>query len=327
MDNIKRSEDYKKNENLENIFPELEKILGVSEHSILDSFSSPKKPVFFIIGCARSGTTLLYQYLSYTNLFTYPTNVISRFYYAPYIGARIQQLLFDYDYSNEISESSSKNDFISNLGKSKGAYAPHEFWYFWNRFFEFRDVQLLPSDKLNDVNWGLLNKELHALESTNKKPLLMKALNLNWHLKDLKKNIPNCHFIYIKRNLLYNAQSLLTSRKKFYGNYNEWYSFKSPNYHDCLDLNPEGQVVEQVLANNNVISDQLQQMNEMDYTEINYEAFCSNPNLLFQSLNEKFNIGTIPSEYQSLSFENTDFCKLPKALFDSLKNYINIYSY
>jgi hypothetical protein len=42
MDNISRQEQHKKYQELENIFPELEKVLGDSEKSILDQFY-PKK--------------------------------------------------------------------------------------------------------------------------------------------------------------------------------------------------------------------------------------------------------------------------------------------
>ena len=78
MDNISRQEQHKKYQELENIFPELEKVLGDSEKSILDQFSAPKKKVYLIIGCARSGSTLLYQYLAKSNYFVYPTNFLSR---------------------------------------------------------------------------------------------------------------------------------------------------------------------------------------------------------------------------------------------------------
>ena len=61
-------------------------------------------------------------------------------------------------------------------------------------------------------------KELHALEKASGKPILMKAMNLNWNLLDLKLKLPNIHFIYIKRDILYNAQSLLNARNKFFGN-------------------------------------------------------------------------------------------------------------
>ena len=49
----------------------------------------------FVVGALRSGTTLFTQWLATTGLTAYPTNLLSRFYGAPLVGAKIQQLLTD----------------------------------------------------------------------------------------------------------------------------------------------------------------------------------------------------------------------------------------
>src|SRR5690554_2255771 len=97
LEDSQRKASHKKNNILENLFPEMIELLAPVEEKALERFNKPNKKVFFIVGCARSGSTLLYQYLAKTNLFAYPTNLVSRFFYAPYVGARIQQLLLDND--------------------------------------------------------------------------------------------------------------------------------------------------------------------------------------------------------------------------------------
>ena len=322
MDNISRQNEHKKLEELENIFPELESVLGSAEGSILNKFKVPKKKVYFIIGCARSGSTLLYQYLAKTGYFVYPTNFLSRFYYAPYIGYRLQQALLDFDVKGEIFQQDSiKNNFSSNLGKTKGPKQAHEFWYFWNRFFKFGELQQLSKEEISNVNWSLFLKELHALEEASKKPILMKAMNLNWNLKDLQKRIPNVHFIYIKRDILFNAQSLLLSRDKFFGDYKEWYSFKTPNYHSLKKLNPRVQVVEQVIANNTAIETQLESVKNTNKTIITYSNFCKQPLNIIQQLN--CNGANIIESNTDLNFKNGNKKRISDSYFNEMLDYLS----
>lgn len=315
MNNDLRKQEHKKNQELESIFPEMENILGSAEKIILDKYLAPQKKIYLIFGCARSGTTLLYQYLAATGLFTYPSNIISRFYYAPYIGARIQQLLIDFDSKNEIFKNSADINFNSTLGKSTGPLQPHEFWYFWNRFFEFKEIQKLNKEEINKVNWSLLKKELHAFESVFDKPILMKAMNLNWHIKDLATNFNNIHFIFIKRDTVYNAQSLLLAREKYFGNRNDWYSFKPPNYSGFSKLPIEEQLINQVNFTNNDIENQLEKLDSSKVSIINYTDFCKSP---FKALND-FGIGFESYKIKNdINFRNGNEIKTDKKTFTRL---------
>lgn len=316
MDDNLREQSHKKNNNLELIFPELEKSIGKSELDILDAYDKPQKKVYLIVGCARSGSTLLYQYLSKTGVFVYPTNFLSRFYYAPYLGYRLQQVLIDFDEKGEVFNNQNQESYKSVLGKTKGAKEAHEFWYFWNRFFSFKDLQILTDEEIQNVDWTTFLKELHALESAANKPILLKAMNLNFNLLDLYKKIPNVHFIYIKRDVVYNAQSLLQARQSFFGNTNQWYSFKTPNYHQLKKLSSEEQVVEQVLENNSSIEKQLSQIDKENQTTIRYSDFCKNPSEIYHLLNlKKDNIDLLED-----NFKNGNIKKISDEQFDSLVN-------
>jgi hypothetical protein len=303
MKNKKRTRSFQKESSLEKVFPEMARLLIPAEQEVLKGFTAPQKPIFLILGCARSGTTLLFQYLAKSGALNFPTNLVSRFYYAPYIGMRIQQMLIDYDYNNEVIPEESSINYSSNLGKTKGAKAPHEFWYFWRRFFQFGDIQKLTKEQLREVNWPLLLSELAAMEAVYQKPLLMKGMNLNWNLLDVEKNIPNVHFIHINRETLYNAQSLLLSRKKFFDSYAEWYSFRPPKYNDLKDLSPEEQVVQQVKITNHDICSQLDQLPRQKYTQISYESLCKHP---FQTCSDLVELAN-PSSELTDSFRNYSF--------------------
>src|SRR5699024_10587460 len=135
---------------IEAILRLLNDTLADDEADLTHEYNKPKYPVLFIVGNARSGTTLLYQWLASTGLFAYPSNIISRFYNAPYIVALIHKMFIDYDKFGELS-GDRKLSFNSTLGKTKGPASPHEFWYFWRRFFEFEDIQKLNDQQLANI--------------------------------------------------------------------------------------------------------------------------------------------------------------------------------
>ncbi len=284
MENSSRLDDHKKNPALEDILREMESILSEPESRLLNDFHSPSRPIVLIVGCARSGTTLLFQYLAASGMFSYPTNLISRFYYAPYIGARIQQLLIDHDLKGEIFGKNAPNSFRSELGKTFGPLQPHEFWYFWDRFFQFGEIQTLSDEQLTGVNASLFLKELAALQEALQKPLVMKAMKLNWHLPYLAGLSEQVYFVYIKRDVLFNAQSLLEARMKFFGTYEKWYSFKPPQYASMAKKPYYEQVIDQVIETNAAIEEGLKTLPKERFIKIHYTDFCNNPLRVLQQV-------------------------------------------
>jgi len=136
---------------LEQLLSELNSVLSYTNTQFLAD-KSEKNSKIFILGSLRSGSTLFTQWLASSGLVAYPTNLLSRFYGAPLVGAKIQQLLTDprYNFRNEILDFNSEINFISDNGKTKGALAPNEFWYFWRRFLPFDQLDYLPGPELKE---------------------------------------------------------------------------------------------------------------------------------------------------------------------------------
>ena len=162
------------------LLKELNEALGEAEKSIIAGYSEPKHPVVLIVACARSGSTLMLQWLAGTGFFAYPTNLLSRFYAAPYIGARIQQLLTDprYNFRDEFADYVPENTFTSDLGKTRGILAPNEFWYFWRRFFHFGEIQTLDHDALHKVDTAQLLSEIAAWRQPLTSPFCSRRTSL-----------------------------------------------------------------------------------------------------------------------------------------------------
>jgi len=276
MDNHLRTNKHRRMKALENLLDKVNCLFKEVEFREISQMTKPKLPALFIVGNPRSGTTLLYQWLAASGLFAYPSNIMSRFYNAPYIGALIHKIFVDYDEHGELCKNS-KLEFMSQLGKTKGANSPHEFWYFWRRFFHFKGIQQLNEEELAKVNHDLFLKELAAIENCFKKPLLLKALIMNWNIDYLNHILQKPLFLFIKRNDIHNMASLYNARKIFFNNPRRWYSFKPPEYEILKTKNVYMQLAGQVFFTNKHIEKTLQSIQPERSIVISYEKFCKAP--------------------------------------------------
>lgn len=282
----KRVKRFKRNQSLESLLLEVNSDLWKVEKDLLAT-SKLNFPVIFIIGAHRSGSTLMTQWLANLGLFSYPTNLLSRFYQVPIMGAKLQLLLADerYNYRNELKDFSSSIDFSSDNGKTKGALAPNEFWYFWRRFLPFTELDYLSTEQLFKVSdTKTLVAEFAGMMNVFQKPMALKAMILNYNIDFLDKLFEKAIFIYTKRDPLTNIESALKARERQLGNIDEWYSFKIPEYYELKKLNPYEQVAGQIYYINKAIEDGLAKVPEHNKITVQYENFCENPVKIYHEL-------------------------------------------
>jgi len=281
---------FKRNNSLEEFLTEINNDLWCTEEKLLN-LEEPEYPLIFVMGPLRSGSTLMTQWLA--NLgFAYPTNLMSRFYKTPIIASKIQLLLTDerYNYRNELRDFNSGIDFSSENGKTKGALAPNEFWYFWRRFLPFEELDYLPTEELlNKVDIDTLKAEFAGIVDVFEKPFALKAMILNYNIDFLDKIFDKAIFIYTKRDPLTNIESALKAREKQLGSIDEWYSFKIPEYGELKKLNPYEQVAGQIYYINKAIETGLEKVAEHKKITVDYEEFCENPEKFYDELKDKLN--------------------------------------
>jgi len=272
---------HRRNEQLEGLLADLNRDLAGAVERLPAGLGRPQLPSVFVVGCPRSGTTLMYQWLAATGLFTYPTNFVSRFPAAPWIGERIQLLLTDpdYDFHGELAgtEDMTGDPFSSRLGKTTGLLSPHEFWYWWRRFLPERDTHALSPQDLAAVDTGGMLRELAAWEAVRHRPLAMKGLILNWNLPWLADLLPGAVFVHIRRDPFFTMQSLLAARRDFSGDIRRWYSFRPPQYPDLANREPAQQVAGQVLFTEQAVSEGLAGLPAHRVIQVAYEDFCRDP--------------------------------------------------
>ncbi|GLR65075.1 sulfotransferase [Marinospirillum insulare] len=284
-----RTEKYARVGSLEDLLKELNKNLAGANKKYLDD-KSEKFSKVFIVGPPRSGTTLFTQWLANTGLVSYPTNLLSRFYGAPLVGAKIQQLLTDpkYNFRNEILDFNSDIDFSSENGKTKGALAPNEFWYFWRRFLPYGELDYMSPEELHKkANLSGFRDELNALANIFEKPFAMKGMIMNQSIPELNKQFDKALFIHIHRDPVFNIQSALEARKRQYGDINTWYSFKIKEYPELKNLDPLESVAGQITAINKSVEKGISGLPEHKKLVVQYEDFCKRPEYYYGLLVDK----------------------------------------
>lgn len=280
---------YQRNEQLEQLLLEINDILGPAEDQLSERFPRPRFPILLVVGGPRSGSTLMMQWLAASGLFAYPSNLLSRFYRAPSIGARIQLLLTDprYRFMEEFAGFGEDSDFKSDLGKTSGVLQPNDFWYFWRRFIPNSEPVYLDGAELAKVDGEGFLRELAAIEAVFNKPFAMKGMILEQNIPFLHALLGKVLFINIKRHPLFNIQSLLEARTKFFGDRRRWYSIKPRQYEELAELEPIEQVAGQVHYKNLAVEEGLELIPSSRQISIGYEEFCSSPADFFKSLGSK----------------------------------------
>jgi hypothetical protein len=322
-----RNEIFTNNSNLDALLNELKELLQPIQKSKEEEFHAPQWPVGIIVGNPRSGTTLFLQWIASLNVFSYPSNILTRFAYAPYIGALIQEMLFNekYDYHGDFKDIRSEINFTSDLGKSKGALATNEFQHFFrnylpnqNLFAEYLDDDILIKSDTNGMQKGLA-----SIESVFDKPFFTKGTFLQFNIDYFYRKIPELFFVMVRREPLFIMQSLLIARERFYGTQKEWWSVKPIEYKFLKKKDIYHQVAGQVYFTEKAILQGLDKVPENRKIIINYEDFCKSPGEFYELLVDKYeNLGySIINPYSGPNyFERKNRLKLSMNELKKLKS-------
>ncbi|EON93920.1 hypothetical protein MARLIPOL_01285 [Marinobacter lipolyticus SM19] len=284
-----RVEQFSRVSDLEVLLKELNTNLACANEKYLGD-ASEKYSKIFVMGPLRSGTTLFTQWLANSGLSAYPTNLLSRFFGAPLVGAKIQQLLTDprYNFRNEILDFNSAINFRSDNGKTSGALAPNEFWYFWRRFLPFDELDYMRPEELREkANLAGFRDELNALANIFEQPFAMKAMIMNQNITELADQFDKALFIWVRRDPIFNIQSALEARKRQYGDASTWYSFKIKEYPHLKDLDPLESVAGQIAAINCSVEQGIAALPSHRKLEVQYEDFCRRPGYYYNEITRR----------------------------------------
>ena len=179
--------------------------LAEADDRLTTGFCAPEHPVTFIVGLPRSGTTLLHQVLAASLRIGYVSNLLARFWRAPFIGAA---------YERDILGVPVAARFTSRYGNTFGAAEPAEWGWFWRHWLAMPERGRCVGE---DFDPRMLTRKLHALEAAKGLPLLFKNLDLTLNIGRFAGLFRRVLLIEIRRDPLRVCESLLVARLDRYG--------------------------------------------------------------------------------------------------------------
>lgn len=275
IDDERRLARYRKDPRQEERLGELNALLAPLETELTRELAAPRRAVVFIVGVPRSGTTLMAQALAGTRAFAYPSNFVARFWRAPLVGAKIERALGILD--TAVRDTASAGSFRSTFGVTRGWHEPHEFGYFWERWFVFRESHHVSGPDLAAIDRDGLRSEVAALEGVYEQPLFFKNLVCGLQIPFLAEVFPTAVFIHCRRDPLYLAQSLLLGRRERHGSSEHWFSLRPKEYTELARLPVPEQIAGQIRCSLEAIRGGLDALGPERSLEVGYEAFCEDP--------------------------------------------------
>jgi len=241
----------------------LDLLLRPLERARLERAEAPRKPILFVAGPPRSGTTLVTQTLIHALPVAYLTNLSGIFPRAPITAGR----LFRARLANE------KVRARSHYGRTSRLYGPNDGLQLWDRWVG-GDRTRIPSE-LGAAERFALTRFFGAYEREHRRPLVAKNNSLNLFAALVADALPTARFVCLRREPLFLAQSLLQARRHIHGTDVLPYGPHSPNRD--VTLSPIDDVCAQIRFHEETAREQQQAIGADRFRFLSYEAFCADP--------------------------------------------------
>lgn len=276
-----RLQPYQRNDTLESLLSGLASALETARRP---ERTGPELPALFIVGPPRTGSTYCLQWLAASGAFTYPSNFIARFWTAPFVGALIQTMVVEpaFDHRGELADARPRPvDGRSEVGKTQGMLAPSEFWYFWRHHLPGDGDLGLDLSRATEAHFAGFRRELAQLCDVRGRPPVMKGKIVNHQITSFAGGFDKALFLFMDRDPLDAAWSLLEARRRIYGDEGRWWSFRTPDYDRLVGLPPMEQVMGQIQSIRRDVERQLSALPAHRWIRLDYAELCVNPEAAF----------------------------------------------
>lgn len=243
------------------------------ERSLLTHEYESQYPLLLIVGPPRSGTSLVHQVLASCLDVSYFTNFNAMFRRSPLAAAKYIQK------SCDPGEVTGENLY----GNTSGFRGVNDAFHVWNRYLGIERYDAMSS--LDASTAKEMVQFFNAWTQITSKPLLNKN-NRNLACTTLLAELlPKAHFIAVRRNPVYVAQSLLEARKWVQGNRNIGWGLNSIDSSTSSQAMDDVEAVcRQVTANEKLLERQREAIGSVRWTDVSYETFCEAPQLVVRQV-------------------------------------------
>lgn len=254
----------------------LNRLISPIEPKILKKQQPPVYPPVFIIGPARSGTTLIYQSIINNFEVAYFPNLAALLNKAPLFATQLIHLLN--------LQKNLKKDYSSNYGKISGLSSPSQGYEIWRRWFPRGEYKLTD----NILQQEDLKKTVGGIEKFYSAPFINKWPAFSVYIPELLTLFPDAFFIRVTREYSEVAKSVLKGRRVKKYKPGKSITQLPKNALPYQHSSPVEQVCSYVLGIESQISEDLLKVDKGNYVTIRYEEFCRKPDSLLRSINSLY---------------------------------------
>ncbi len=272
----KRKGKYAKPTESEHFLLELNKTLQQKERRIYDD-QAIKHPFIFVFGLPRSGTTLITQLIAHAFDLGYINNFVARFWLAPLHGIKLFRSIYG-DYKH--------TDFKSDFARTSDISDIHEFGYFWRHWLKKESFEGVTraGEIESSIDWQGLYQVLANIQNVFDRPMVFKNIFGSYHLKKMKDVLKRVIYVYIERDQLDAALSILNARKKYYGDPNTWWSYMPVEYDQIKDLDYRRQIAGQVYYLKRFYDNEIERNRLDNVVRISYEQMAKQPRSVLEAI-------------------------------------------
>jgi LPS sulfotransferase NodH len=227
-------------------------------------FSSDYSPVF-IVGSPRTGSTILFEKLTNELDILYPNNLSWKFY---------KNFFFSFLLSKKLYKNKAHNCFDSDHGGTLGCgwNAPSECGTFWRKWIDIDTKNFYDANDLSNKQKEEIKKDILNVINYFNKPILFKNLVTGQMMRLLLDIFPDAKFIFVKRDMLLTAQSILKAKRKNAMKDNQYWSIKPKNYQELKQVkNPYEQIIKQIYYIEKQIIEDSKLVKKDNFLLVNYE--------------------------------------------------------
>ena len=270
---------YKKDEQAENFLEDFNRHLLDKEINEYQDYPV-KLPFLFVIGLPRSGTTLLTQLLAHTFNISYINNLAARFFLTPLHGIKFSRIVLG---DKRIS------DFQSDYARTHNLHDIHEFGYFWRYWLNkhtFDDI-VQAKEKESEIDWAGVKKVLSTLQHETGRPFVFKNIYGSYHMPKFAELLEKSIFIFIERDELDTAVSILNARKKYNTDLNTWWSYQPLEYNKIKHLDYWSQIAGQIHYLRQFYLEEMEHLPGKNRLKVSYQQMCEHPKGVIDQIREK----------------------------------------
>jgi hypothetical protein len=231
----------------------------------------------FIVGLPRSGTTLTYQLAAAGTDAGYINNLIARFWESPAYGVYLARHL---GLPRRVS-------FASVHGSTDGVTDVHEFGYFWAALLGTTSNSALADIDPAAIDWLRVRAKLVSITAAFGRPCIHKQTLAGHMLPYLAAALDRRLFVYVRRDFLEVATSLLRVRRDRYGDAAAWFSLKPREYDRLRHLTPHEQVAAQLYHLHRHLEEQVRAAPAGCVWAVEYRDLCANPAAFLNELQRR----------------------------------------